>query len=283
MPPKTLLDYSTKTAPTWCPGCGDYGIQTALKMAFAKGDCQTHETVLVAGIGCGSLIPQWVKTYGMLTLHGRALPVATGVKVANHDLNVIVNCGDGDGLGIGMGHYIHFFRRNLDVTVIIDNNGVYGLTKGQTSPTSKKGMKTSSTPHGSIEEGVNGLLLAVEMGATFVARSFAGDIPHLTETMNAAIKHKGAAVIDILQPCPTFNKYLTPQFYKDNIEKRDKPYKNKQDVMSFLSKDTKKIPIGIFYEVQKDTYTDNLPQLEKSPLVKQSLKKKARLFLEERS
>lgn len=282
--PKTMMDYSTKAMPTWCPGCGDFGTITAVKQAFAQLGLERHETVLVAGIGCGSLMPYWVNTYGMCTLHGRAIPVATGVKMANHNLKVLVNCGDGDGLGIGMGHFVHFFRRNLDMTVMIDNNGVYGLTKGQTAPTAKKGTKTSSTPFGSIEEYVNGLAVAITMGATFVARAYAGDLPGLTAILKAAMEHKGSAVVDILQPCVTFNKVETYQFYTERVEKSDVRFETRQEAYEFLTTPQEKIPTGVFYVENKPTYEEELPQFKKGALVDQNIENiDVRAFIQTRS
>lgn len=270
--PKTLMDFTTKALPSWCPGCGDFGTITAVKQAFAQMGVERHETVLVAGIGCGSLMPYWVNTYGMCTLHGRAIPVATGVKMANHKLKVLVNCGDGDGLGIGMGHFVHFFRRNLDMTVMIDNNGVYGLTKGQTAPTAKKGTKTSSTPFGSIEEYVNGLAVAITMGATFVARAYAGDLPGLTAILKAAMEHKGSAVVDILQPCVTFNKVETYQFYTERVQKSDVRFETRQEAYEFLTTPHEKIATGVFYVENKLTYEEELPQFKKGALVEHNIK-----------
>ncbi len=265
--PKTMMDYATKAMPTWCPGCGDFGIITGIKQALAQIGTETNETVIVAGIGCGSLMPYWIKTYGLNTLHGRALPIATGIKIANHKLKVLVNCGDGDGLGIGMGHFIHFFRRNLDITVMIDNNGVYGLTKGQTAPTAKKGTKTSSTPFGSIEDYVNGAALALTMGATFVARAYAGDLQNLTVILKAAMEHKGSSFIDILQPCTTFNKVETYEFYNEHVEKSDVMFTDRQEAYKFVTTHREKIPTGIFFIEEKETYEEQTPQLDKKPLV----------------
>ena len=216
-------------------------------------------------------MPQWLKTYGMCSLHGRAIPVATGVKMANHKLNVVVNCGDGDGLGIGAGHFTHFFRRNLDMTVMIDNNGVYGLTKGQTSPTAEKGTKTSSTPFGSIEEYTNGLALALTMGATFVARGYAGDLPGLTAILKAAMEHKGSAVVDILQPCVIFNKVQTYQFYNERVEKEDILCKTRQEALEFVITPKEKIPTGVIYVEEKATYESECPQFDKGTLMEQDI------------
>lgn len=285
--PFTIKDYSTPDIPSWCPGCGDFGILTGLKKALAEGGFAPENTVVVSGIGCGSLIPYWIKTYGSCTLHGRSIPFATGVKVANHKLNVVVNIGDGDGLGIGMGHFVHFFRRNFDMTVICDNNGVYGLTKGQTSPTAKKGTKTSSTPFGSIEDYVNGTALALQMGATFVARAYSADAPGLTEILKQAMAHRGAAFVDILQPCVTFNKQETYEFYNANIEKRplDTPMcQSRLEAISFSLTAHEKIPVGIIYREETSTYEDQVPQFAAGPLVSQKITDiNAAAFMESRA
>lgn len=270
----SLANYSTPEIPTWCPGCGDFGIITALKKSFVELQIDPDNTVIVSGIGCGSLLPYWVKTYGACTLHGRAIPFATGVKLANHDLNIIVNIGDGDGLGIGMGHFAHFFRRNLNITVLLDNNGVYGLTKGQTAPTATKGTKTSSTPFGAIEDYVNGLAIALQMGATFVARAYSADIKGLQEIIKKSIAHKGAAFIDILQPCVTFNKVETYEFYNKRIKKNDleKPLANSRiEAIEFVNTNREEIPLGIIYEEKNSCYEDQLPQLQNSSLVHQDI------------
>jgi 2-oxoglutarate ferredoxin oxidoreductase subunit beta len=273
-PQKTAKDYSTKEVPSWCPGCGDFGILTSLKKALAEENKDPDEVLVVAGIGCGSLLPYWVNTYGACTLHGRAIPFATGAKIANHKNTVIVNVGDGDGLGIGMGHFIHFFRRNFDMVTICDNNGVYGLTKGQTSPTAKKGTKTSSTPFGSIEDYVNGAALALQMGATFVARAYSADSPGLTEIIRRAMQHRGSAFIDILQPCVTFNKVETYMFYNKHIEKKDLSTplcKTREEAIQFCNTPQEKIPTGIFFQEQAPTYEDEIPQLRDGPLAERDI------------
>ncbi len=271
---RTVKDYSTKAIPSWCPGCGDFGILTALKKALVEINADPDETLVVSGIGCGSLLPYWINTYGSCTLHGRAIPFATGSKIANHKNNIIVNVGDGDGLGIGMGHFVHFFRRNLDVMVICDNNGVYGLTKGQTSPTAKKGTKTSSTPFGSIEDYVNGASLALQMGATFVARAYSADAPGLTEIMKQAMNHNGAAFVDILQPCVTFNKQETYDFYNKNIDKNDLTApicSSRSEAITFCNTPQEKIPTGIIFQEELPTYEEQVPQFKKGPLAHQDI------------
>ncbi len=268
---KTMMDFTTKDFPTWCPWCGDFGILTSVRQSLAALNVENHNTMLVWGIWCGTLIPYWVKTYGALTLHGRAVPFATGVKVSNPNLKVLVNSWDGDGLWIGLWHYAHFFRRNLDITMMINNNGVYGLTKGQTSPVAKKWTKTVSTPFGSIEEPVNWLALAVTMWATFIARWYSGDVLGLTAILKAAMEHKGSAVVEILQPCVSFNKVETYQFYMERVEKSDVMFDDKQKLYEFVTTPQDKIPTWVFYRENRETYEEHLPQYKKWTLVEHDI------------
>lgn len=267
------LQYS----PTWCPGCGDYGILNALKKALAVLELDLEQTVLVTGIGCSSKIAQYVNTYRIETLHGRSLPVATGLKLANHKLTVIAEGGDGDGMGLGIGHFAHTARRNIDISYFIHNNQIYGLTKGQSSPTSELGAvaKFSPGPLGNIEHPVNITQLALSMGATFVARSYAGDLNHLVETMAAAVRHPGFAVVDILQPCVSFNPLNTYQwyqqrlFYLDKAPDYDPSDKAKAREQAALWGD--KIPVGVIYREIRPAFTDFLPQLKEKPLAEQNI------------
>jgi 2-oxoglutarate ferredoxin oxidoreductase subunit beta len=213
-------DFKTDVFADWCPGCGDFGIMTALQMALAELGLQPHQVVLVSGIGCSGKEAHNVKAYGVHTLHGRTLPFATGIKVANPDLEVIAIGGDGDGLGIGAGHFVNTGRRNLDITYIIHDNGVYGLTKGQASPTLGLGVKTKAIPKPNINQALNPIALALMTGYTFVARSYAYDVQHLKNTIIEGIQHKGLAFIDVLQPCPTYNDINTKEWYagEDRID-----------------------------------------------------------------
>lgn len=270
-----LNNVTLKYTPTWCPGCGDYGIFHALKTVLAALD--PEQTVLVGGIGCSSKIAQYVNTYRIETLHGRTLPVATGIKLANHKLTVIAEGGDGDGLGIGMGHFIHTARRNIDISYFIHNNQIYGLTKGQASPATDLGMITKFTPPplGNIESPVNIVKTAIHAGATFVARGYTGQIPELVNLMTAAINHPGFAVIDILQPCVSFNKVNTYQWYQERIKpvdtfaEYDPGDKNQALTLGSLWGDV--IPVGIIYHEKRMTYGDSLPQLKESPLACKNL------------
>src|SRR5438270_4317846 len=181
----TVKDLKGKVDPDWCPGCGDFGVLAALKQAIAELRLQPHEVMIISGIGCSSNLPGYVNTYGMHTLHGRALAVATGAQLANHDLKIVVTGGDGDGYGIGGNHFLHSMRRNVDLTYVVMNNQVYGLTTGQVSPTSVKGMKTKSTPFGSVENAINPIPMAIVCGATYVARGFSGQQKQLVALIKA--------------------------------------------------------------------------------------------------
>lgn len=211
------MDYKTDVWIDWCPGCGDYGILAAMQAALKELSLKPWETVVVSGIGCSGKTPHFIFANGVHTLHGRAIPFATGIKLANPDLKVIVNGGDGDLLGIGAGHFVALGRRNLDITVIIHDNQVYGLTKGQASPTLPAGAKTKSLPKPNLQDPVNPLELALASGYTFVARGYALNTRHLASLIKQAVQHKGTAVIDVLQPCVTYNDLYTKDWYEKRI------------------------------------------------------------------
>jgi 2-oxoglutarate/2-oxoacid ferredoxin oxidoreductase subunit beta len=271
-----LKSLESKQFPNWCPGCGDFGIWMAIKQAMTQLDYDQDEYVIVSGIGCGSKMPHWIRTFGLHTLHGRPAPVASGVKLANHKMKVIIVGGDGDGYGIGMGHFIHLMRRNYDVIYLIENNQVYGLTTGQTSPTTDKGTCTISTPHGVLEEPVNPMALAISAGATWVGRSFSGDIQHLAKMIKDGIEHKGTAILDVLQPCVTFNKKNTYQWYQQRVYKLgegDDQHDVSNKVAAFEASQMweDRINIGVYYKTLRSTYEDGLPQLKDEALVDQSI------------
>jgi len=215
----TPRDFKGLSEPDWCPGCGDFGVLNAMQRAASELGLLPHQILTVSGIGCSSNMPGYFNSYGMHTLHGRSLPVATGAKLANHELTVIVTGGDGDGYGIGGNHLAHTARRNIDLTYIVMNNQIYGLTTGQVSPTSSLGMNTKSTPFGSLETPVNPITSSIMNGATFVARGYSGDIRHLTDLMKQAIQHKGFSLVDVFSPCVTFNHDNTHPFFKDRVKK----------------------------------------------------------------
>ncbi len=262
--------------PTWCPGCGDFGILASFKQALSQLDIYPHEVCLVSGIGCGSKLPYYMRANGYDSLHGRALPVATGIKMGNHDLKVVVFSGDGDGYGIGGNHFIHALRRNPDLTHIVENNQVYGLTKGQYSPTSQKGYIGSTTPEGALEMQVHPTSLALAGGASFVGRGFAGDPKHLTELIKKGIQHKGYALIDVLQPCVTYNKVNTYDWYKERVYKLDEdPNYDPHDYDAAWERAREweeRIPIGVIYEEEgRPTYEEQVGPLQAGPLAKQSV------------
>ena len=249
----TARDYQGPVDPDWCPGCGDFGVLNALQRACADLGIIPHEILTVSGIGCSSNFPGYFNAYGMHTLHGRPLAVATGAKLANHELNVIVTGGDGDGYGIGGNHFMHTARRNVDLSYIVMNNQIYGLTTGQVSPTSSMNMKTKSTPFGSVEHPLNPITSAIMNGATFVARGFSGDPKQLAGLMKKAIKHKGFALVDVLSPCPTFNRDNTVQFFRQRVTKLEDEEHDTTDWKEACDKGMiwdERIFTGVFYEVE---------------------------------
>lgn len=257
-----LKDFHTVAKPDWCPGCGDFGIQVAVKQALTNLQIEPHNVAFVSDIGCSGKIVHWVNVYGLHSLHGRAIPAATGVKFANRDLTVLVDAGDGGGYGIGVGHLVHALRRNIDMTYLIHDNMVYGLTKGQMTPTSCKGYKSPSSPFGAIEEPLNPMAMALSLGATFVARASAGDAIHLTKILEEAIKHKGFALVDIFQPCVTFNKINTYAYFLQNTYNLDKlEGYDKHNFSMAMEKalEVTKYPLGILYQTQHATYEEQDP------------------------
>jgi 2-oxoglutarate ferredoxin oxidoreductase subunit beta len=251
--------YKGKVHPDWCPGCGDFSVLSALQTALFELGLQPHQVVVISGIGCSSNLPGFINTYGMHTLHGRSLAVGTGVKLGNHDLKVICVGGDGDGYGIGGNHFVHTMRRNIDLTYIVMDNQIYGLTTGQTSPTSTKGMKTKSTPHGSVENSINPMPMAMVGGATYVARGFSGKQKHLVEVLKGAITHKGFSLVDVFSPCVTYNKDNTYQWFNPRIKiLEDQGYDptDFQRAMATAYQWGEEIPIGLIWR------RTDLPSLE---------------------
>ncbi len=268
--------FQTQCLPTWCPGCGNFGIWMALKEALAKLNIGPSDGLIVYGVGCHGNMYDWMNMYGFAGLHGRTLPVAQGAKLANHTLPVIVVSGDGDGLGEGGNHFIHAAKRNPDITVIIHDNQVYGLTTGQASPTAKAGFKTKSTPEGVVDAPINPLMMALSAGATFVGRGFSGDTPHLIQLIIDAISHKGFALVDTLQPCVTFDKDHTYAWYRERLyklESQNYTPDNKLQAMKKAMEWGDKIPYGIFYKENKPTSEDYEPALVGGPLAYQPLEK----------
>jgi 2-oxoglutarate/2-oxoacid ferredoxin oxidoreductase subunit beta len=247
----TVKDLKGKVDPDWCPGCGDFGVLAALKQAIAELGLQPHQVMTISGIGCSSNLPGYLNTYGMHTLHGRALAVATGAQLANHDLKIVVTGGDGDGYGIGANHFLHAMRRNVDLTYVVMNNQVYGLTTGQLSPTSVKGMNTKSTPFGSVENPINPIPLALAAGATYVARGFTGQQKHLVELIKGGMQHKGFALIDTFSPCVTYNHDNSHEFFKQRTRKLEEMGHDPTDFPGAMEKGClwgEVIPIGLFWK-----------------------------------
>src|SRR5213595_1017302 len=258
-PALTVKDFKGKADPDWCPGCGDFGVLNALKTAVAELGLLPHEVLTISGIGCSSNLPGYINTYGMHTLHGRALAVATGAQLGNHDLKILVTGGDGDGFGIGGNHFVHVMRRNVDLTYIVMDNQIYGLTTGQVSPTSRKGMKTKSTPHGSVENPVNPIPMAIVCGATYVARGFSGQQKQLVALIKGAIEHRGFAFVDVFSPCVTYNHDNTHEFFKQRTRKLEEMGHDPADRRAAIEKGGEwgeTIPIGLFYK------NDDVPSLD---------------------
>ncbi|MEX2431689.1 MAG: 2-oxoacid:ferredoxin oxidoreductase subunit beta [Dehalococcoidia bacterium] len=273
--PLTAKDFKGRIDPDWCPGCGDFGVLNSLQRAYAELGLQPHEIVTVSGIGCSSNLPGFINTYGMHTLHGRSLAVATGVKMANHELTVVATGGDGDGYGIGGNHFTHTARRNVDLTYLVMNNQIYGLTTGQVSPTSRVGMKTKSTPFGSVEYPLNPLTSAIMNGATYVARGYSGDVKGLTELIKGGIEHRGFALIDVFSPCVTFNLDNGHPFFKQRVTKLEDEGHDATDWKAACEKamvwgDT--IYTGLFFNVKdRESLVELEPVLRDGPMAKREL------------
>lgn len=269
-----LDTYKGPVDPDWCPGCGDFGVLRSLQQAAGKCGVQPKDLLVVSGIGCSSNLPGFIHAYGIHSLHGRAVAVATGAHLANTDLKVVMTGGDGDGYGIGIGHFIHAMRRNLDVTYIVMDNQIYGLTTGQASPTTSRGHKTKSTPKGNAEVPLNPLALAITAGATYVARGFSGEQKQLVDLIAGGIAHKGFALIDVFSPCVTYNKINTYQWFKERTYKLEDQNWDSSDFRASLDKAFEwgdKIPLGLLYKDSKPIYEDSEPVLSRGPLVKQPL------------
>jgi 2-oxoglutarate ferredoxin oxidoreductase subunit beta len=272
----TVKDYASSVKPTWCPGCGDFGILSALKQGLVQAGLAPHEVLVVSGIGCGSKLPDYATVNGFMTLHGRPVPIATGAKLANHGLKVITVHGDGDFLGLGMGHFIHTVRRNLDITDLLQNNQIYGLTKGQYSPTSDSGFVTKTSPDGAIEMRANPVALALAAGGTFIARGFAGDAKALAALIAQAVEHKGYALVDILQPCVTFNRKNTYDWYRERVYDLGDTDHDPGDRSAAYEKALEwgdRIPLGIIYRSHLPTYEDQVRGLQQGPLATRQLEK----------
>ena len=287
-----LKDYRSPVHNNWCPGCGDFGILSSLQQALFQLQIPPHKVAVFSGIGCSAKTPHYVNAYGFHTLHGRSLPNATGGRLVNRDMTVVTVGGDGDGYGIGAGYFVNSGRRNVDFTYLVFDNGVYGLTKGQGSPTLERGMQTKSMPERAIQDNINPVALAIGCGYTFVARGYALDVKGTAGIIEEAIKHKGSSFVDILQTCPTYNDLQTKEWYEAVIEDHPRMRKltdegyvgvvsdptNVQEIVAKKVQAVEKsyesgahIPIGVFYQAALRTYEDELserlPRYATEPLV----------------
>jgi 2-oxoglutarate/2-oxoacid ferredoxin oxidoreductase subunit beta len=257
--------YDTQEECAWCPGCGDFAILAALKQVLAELNIKPHEIVMASGIGQAAKTPHYINVNGFNGLHGRAVPPAVGIKLANKDLKVIINSGDGDSYGEGGNHLLHNIRRNIDITHFVHDNQIYGLTKGQGSPTTDKGQKTSMQFEGTTIDAFRPLAFAITAGATFIARSFSGDKEHLVSIMKQAILHKGYSLVDILQPCITFNHVNTFKWYKENTYKLNEGYNptDKAEAIKMAMEWDNGIPLGVIYKEEREEYTDKVSNITK--------------------
>lgn len=280
----TEKDFQTNVVPTWCAGCGNFGINAALHQALAELGLEPHQVMISFDIGCNGNGANYHNAYGFHSLHGRPLPVAFAVKLANHDLKVIAISGDGGGYGEGGNHFIHTCRGNVDITYIIHNNHRYSLTTGQASPTTEHGEKTKSTPDGLIEYPFHGMQVAIACGATFVAQGYADEVAHLKEIFKKAISHQGFSLVDILQPCVIFNEKNVREIYRQKVYKLEETDYQPNDKIAAYQKagETEKFPLGIIYQEDRPSYEQQVVQLKTMPLVKQKVEVKpiAKFFKE---
>ncbi|MFO7311423.1 MAG: 2-oxoacid:ferredoxin oxidoreductase subunit beta [Bacillota bacterium] len=267
-----LADFKTTEKSWWCPGCGDFGVLAALQKALVDLGVEPHEVAIVAGIGCSGKIGNYINCYNFHVVHGRTLPTAMGLKLVNRDLTVIAAGGDGDGYAIGGNHFLHAIRRNVDVTYIVMDNQIYGLTKGQTSPTSKLGFKTKSSPEGNIERPIRPLQLAIAAGATFVAAGFSSDVKQLSQLIAQAIQHKGFALVNVYSPCVTFNKVNTYDWYKEVLINLDEdPSYDPSNRGAAIQKliETDELVRGLVYKADQPSFEELYPGYRDEPIVHQ--------------
>lgn len=274
----------TYDKPNWCPGCGDFGIWVSLKNAIVQLGLNPWEIVLVSGIGCSSKLPYWVKTYGFNGLHGRPIPPAEGIRLANQGLTVIVIGGDGDQYGEGLNHWLHAARRNINLTLIVHNNQIYGLTTGQFSPTTEVGEKNKANTTPLIEAPVNPISLALSAGATFVARGFAGDNKQETQLIIEAVKHKGFSIVDTMQPCVTFNHHNTFSWFYERVYKlEEQGHDPKNKSLAFQRAEEwppkrvlpegekEKVATGIFYQEDRPIWEESVMEATEGNVLKHDI------------
>ncbi|MEH6936941.1 2-oxoacid:ferredoxin oxidoreductase subunit beta [Bacillus sp. JJ664] len=271
----TFKEFRNNIKPNWCPGCGDFSVQASIQRAAANVGLEPDNLAVISGIGCSGRISGYINSYGLHGIHGRSLPIAQGVKMANRDLTVIASGGDGDGFAIGLGHTIHAIRRNIDITYIVMDNQIYGLTKGQTSPRSDVGFKTKSTPQGSVESALSVMEMALTAGGTFVAQSFSSDLKELTSLIEQGINHKGFSLINVFSPCVTYNKVNTYDWFKENLVKLSdiEGYdpSNKEMAMQTLMQN-KGLVTGLIYQnKEQKSYQELISGYSENPLVESDL------------
>ncbi|MHC0552632.1 2-oxoacid:ferredoxin oxidoreductase subunit beta [Salinicoccus sp. CNSTN-B1] len=271
----TFKDFRNNIKPNWCPGCGDFSVQAAIQKACAANGLEPDELAVITGIGCSGRLSGYIKSYGFHATHGRSLPVAQGVKMANDELTVIAAGGDGDGFAIGMGHTVHALKRNIDITYIVMDNQVYGLTKGQTSPSSGKGFVTKTTPDGSKEDPIQPIRTAMASGATFVAQSVSSDIKQLTAIIQQAMDHKGFSFVNVFSPCVTYNKVNTYDWFKENLvaveDLDDYDYTDAENAMQHVMANNGLLKGIIYHDAESKSYQENIEGYLDQPLVKRDM------------
>jgi 2-oxoglutarate ferredoxin oxidoreductase subunit beta len=260
----TANDFKSDLKPVWCPGCGDFAVLNAVYRALAGAGCAPHETVVVSGIGCSSRLPGYVETYGCNSLHGRALPIATGVKLSAPRLTVVAVGGDGDGLAIGGNHFLHAARRNVDIAYFMMDNEIYGLTKGQAGPTTPSGDKTKSTTYGNPDQGLDPCALALAFGASWVARGFSGDVKGTTDLMTRAIRHHGFAFLNIVSPCVTWRGEEQHKELRAKMRALPPAHDGAdREAALRLCNEHGELTTGVLYEVHRPTLLDELAEIER--------------------
>lgn len=274
---------NTSQSPTWCPGCGNFAIWTAIKKAILGLDVASERVAIVYGIGCSGNMASFIKSYGFHGVHGRGIPVAEGIKLANDKLKVLVVGGDGDLLGEGLNHFIQGCRANHDVTVIIHNNQTYSLTTGQSSPTSLMGTKSKTMPLGVVDQPINPLQLALASGASQVLRGYSGDVEQLLRLAKLAVNHKGFSVLEVLQPCVIFNKINTYQWFESRVERLEGPIESRVEALKTAVWTNDKIYTGEFFSQETETFDEKWPQIDEQTLIQRKGNSKIKRFLKELS
>jgi 2-oxoglutarate ferredoxin oxidoreductase subunit beta len=270
----SIRELGTDQKNYWCPGCGNFGLLNGVMRAVARLELRRDQVTAVTGIGCHGKTTNYFGVNGFHVIHGRVLPIATAIKLANKEQTVIGFTGDGDAYGIGMGHFPHSARRNPNITILVHNNLIYGLTTGQTSPTTKTGHITKTTPRGAFEEAVNPISMALASNASFVARGYVGEIDHLVDLLEEALRFRGFALVDILQPCIAWNRINTYQFYNERVYKLGEASHDPTDLAAAYKRAEEwyeRIPIGVFYRVDRPTYGDNFSVLAGEPMVRKKI------------